>query len=118
MQATEVDMRRGFLVLTALLSFSAPALAATIVTNTTTNNGGSPGWAIFFDLNPVGGQALTVTDLTTASTAAANAGYSVEVLTRTGTALGGPVGSGPGSSSAGWTSLGTVAATQGATANG
>jgi len=111
-------MRRGILIAIALL-FCAPAAASAqvLVANTTANNGGSPGWAIFFDLS-ASGSPLTVTQMTTASTATAGASFNVEVLTRTGTALGGPVGSGPGSSSAGWTSLGTVSAMQGATANG
>ncbi len=56
--------------------------------------------------------------MSTANTGAANATFSVEIFTRTGTALGGPVGSGPGSSTAGWTSLGTVPAVQGSTASG
>lgn len=80
------------------------------------NNGGSSGWAMFFDL-----QALTtnliVTHLTTASTAAAGANFTVEVFTRSGTALGGPVASGPGSSPVGWNSLGTAVATQGPVAS-
>jgi hypothetical protein len=81
------------------------------------NNGGSAGWAMFMDLEALSGN-LTVTELTTANTGAAGAGFSVEVFTRTGTALGGPVGMGPGSSPAGWTSLGVAAATQGATPSG
>ena len=79
------------------------------------NNGGSAGWAMFFDLT-ASGSPLNATSLTTASSAGANAGFTVEILTRAGSALGGPVGSGPGSSMAGWTSLGTVNATQGAVA--
>jgi hypothetical protein len=75
------------------------------------NNGGSAGWAMFFDLDSASG--VTVTHLTTASAAVAGGAYSVEILTRAGTALGGPVGSGPGSSAAGWNSLGTAPATQG-----
>jgi subtilisin-like proprotein convertase family protein len=81
------------------------------------NNGGSPNWAMFLDLI-AGPEDITVTQMSTASTAGANASYSVEVYTRQGTALGGPVGSGPGSSPAGWTLLGTVPVTQGPTANG
>lgn len=81
------------------------------------NNGGSPGWAIFMDLT-AGASNVNVTGMATANTGAAAAAFDVEVFTRTGTALGGPVGSGPGSSSAGWTSIGTAAATQGGTANG
>jgi hypothetical protein len=77
------------------------------------NNGGSSGWAIFFDLI-AGPGGVTITGMTTASTAAAGAPFSVEIFTRSGSGLGGPVGSGPGSSSAGWTSLGTVPVTQGA----
>jgi hypothetical protein len=81
------------------------------------NNGGSAAWAMFLNLI-AGPQPINVTDMTTASTAAANATYSVEIFTRTGNALGGPVGSGPGSSSAGWTSLGTAPVTQGPAASG
>ena len=77
------------------------------------NNGGSANWAIFFDLTSLG-QNLWATEMTTASTAAAGAAFNVEIFTRAGTALGGPVGVGPGSSPAGWTSLGIVGATQGA----
>ena len=82
-----------------------------------TNNGGSAGWAMFLDLI-AGSQRVTITDMTTASTAAAAAGYTVEFLTRSGTSLGGPVGSGPGSSLAGWTSRGTVPVVQGPVVNG
>lgn len=81
------------------------------------NNGGSANWAIFFDLTALS-QTLTVTSMSSANTGGAGASFSVEVYTRSGTALGGPVGSGPGSSSAGWTLLGTAAATQGGTASG
>jgi hypothetical protein len=81
------------------------------------NNGGSPNWAMFFDLSATS-TSLNVISLRTASTAAANANFTVEIFTRAGTALGGPVGSGPGSSSAGWTSLGTAVATQGGTSSG
>lgn len=81
------------------------------------NNGGSAGWAIFFDLI-AGSRNIDVTHMRTGSTAAAAASYSVEVFTRAGTALGGPVGSGPGSSTAGWTLLDTVPVVQGPTASG
>lgn len=82
-----------------------------------TNNGGSTGWAMFFDL--IGGaHDVTVTEMSTGNTAAANATFSIEIFTHTGTALGGPVDSGPGSSTAGWTSLGTVTFTQGTNASG
>ncbi len=82
------------------------------------NNGGSPTWAMFMNLIADPGYSVTITDMTTASTAAASATFDVEFFTRAGNALGGPVGSGPGSSSAGWTSLGTVTVTQGAIASG
>ncbi len=82
------------------------------------NNGGSPNWAIFFDLFGNNALPILVTDMSTANTGAIGAAFTVEVFVRTGTALGGPVTSGPGSSSAGWTSLGTAPATQGGTANG
>ena len=111
-------MRRGILILVALL-LCAPvvASAAELVANTTANNGGATGWAIFFDVNSAG-SPLTITDMTTASTATAGANFTVEVFTRTGSGLGGPVTAGPGSSPAGWTSLGTAVATQGATSQG
>jgi len=75
------------------------------------NNSGSPGSAIFFDLEANTG--IVVTGLTTAANALPGATFSVRISTRAGTALGGPVSAGPGSSSAGWTVLGTVPATQG-----
>ena len=109
---------RGVLLCFALaLAFAAPASADTLTANTTANNGGSPGWAIFFDVS-ANGAPLSITEMTTASTAAAGAAFTVEVFTRTGTALGGPVGAGPGSSPVGWTSLGTAPATQGPTSSG
>lgn len=77
------------------------------------NNGGSAGWGIFFDLTSTAALPVHVSGMTTASTAPAGETFSVEVFTRPGTALGGPVGSGPGSSPAGWTSLGTASVTQG-----
>ena len=81
------------------------------------NNGGSPGWAMFFDLI-ASSNDINVTQMTTGNNSAASASFNVEVFTRSGTALGGPVGSGPGSSTAGWTSLGIVPVVQGPTSNG
>jgi hypothetical protein len=82
------------------------------------NNGGSAGWAMFLNLIASPTHQVTITGMTTASTAAANLAYTVEFFVRQGNALGGPVGSGPGSSSAGWTSLGVFPVTQGPTASG
>jgi hypothetical protein len=84
------------------------------------NNGGSAGWAIFLDLT-AGSQPLNITGFRSGNTGAAGIGFSVEVFTRSGTALSTTppvVGVGPGSSSAGWTSIGTAAGTQGPVANG
>jgi hypothetical protein len=79
------------------------------------NNGGSAGWAEFFDL--IGGPLdVTVMQMSTGSTAAANASFSVIVFTRSGTSLGGP--GGPGSSMDGWTLLDTVPVIQGSTTSG
>ena len=89
----------------------------TILAPGSPNNGGSAGWAMFLDLI-AGPRNINVTQMSTASTAAASGSFSVEVFTRHGTALGGPVGSGPGSSTAGWTSIGTVPVIQGSTASG
>jgi hypothetical protein len=82
------------------------------------NNGGSAGWAMFMNLIADPGYSITITDMTTASGAPANAQFNIEFFTRSGNALGGPVGSGPGSSPAGWTSQGVVQVTQGPTASG
>lgn len=73
---------------------------------------------MFLDLSAAPGMDLEIDSLTTASTAGADVTFGIEVFTRSGSALGGPVGSGPGSSSDGWTSLGSVVATQGGTASG
>jgi photosystem II stability/assembly factor-like uncharacterized protein len=81
------------------------------------NNGGSPAWAMLLNLVAHNNNVI-VTQMSTANTGGANATFSVEIFTRVGNALGGPVGSGPGSSTAGWTSLGSVPAVQGSTANG
>ncbi|MBE5314458.1 MAG: hypothetical protein H4O13_03555 [Xanthomonadales bacterium] len=75
------------------------------------NNAAAPGAAIFFDVEASTGVVLT--GLTTASEALPGANFNLRIRTRAGSALGGPVGSGPGSSQAGWTVLGTVTATQG-----
>jgi hypothetical protein len=80
-------------------------------------NGGSANWAIFFDVTATA-PGVTITEMTTASTAAAGAAFSVEVLVFNGSGLGGPVSAGPGSSPTGWTSLGTAPATQGAVSSG
>jgi hypothetical protein len=77
------------------------------------NNGGSPGWGMFLNLI-AGPNFVTITNMQTASTAGAAVGFTIEFFTRTGNALGGPVGSGPGSSSDGWTSRGVVNVVQGA----
>ncbi len=82
------------------------------------NNGGSPAWGMFLNLIASGPNYVQVTGMTTASTATAGASFSIEFFIRDGNALGGPVGSGPGSSSDGWTSLGSVNVTQGADPNG
>jgi len=82
------------------------------------NNGGSANWGMFLNLIAAPTYQVTISAMTTASTAVANASFSVEFFVRQGNALGGPVGSGPGSSPAGWTSLGTVPVTQGAVSSG
>lgn len=110
-------MRKLLLPLLPLLFVAPAAFGQTLVAETTANNGGSPGWGMFFDLSATG-SAVTITSLTTASTATAGGAFSVELFTRTGSGLGGPVASGAGSSSAGWTSIGTASATQGGTTSG
>lgn len=101
----------------ALIASQATLRADILVANTTANNGGSSGWAMFFNLTSLGPD-LTITELTSFSAATAGGAFTVEILVRPGSALGGPVGTGPGSSPAGWTSLGTAAATQGPASSG
>jgi len=106
-----------------LLSLSAIALAGlseaqTILpANPTPNNGGSVNWGLFFDV-AAGANALTVTDLRTASNATAGSAVEFEVLTYVGSGLGGPAAAGPGSDITGWTSLGNGVGVQGPVGNG
>lgn len=97
-----------------LCLFATHPLHAQAVLNTNpgpSNNGGSAGNAILFDLEANTG--IVVSGLTTASNSVAGATFTVRISTRAGTALGGPVAMGPGSSAVGWTVLGTAVATQG-----
>ena len=88
-------MLRVAIVLVAAALSAAPLSAETLQANTTSNNGGSSGWGMFFDLTANSGP-LTITGMTTASSAAAGAMFSIEVFTRMGSGLGGPVNMGPG----------------------
>jgi hypothetical protein len=81
------------------------------------NNGGSPNWAIFFNLT-AGDHFVDITHMTVANNAAIGASFEIEFFTRHGNALGGPVSAGPGSSSEGWISRGIVPVTQGEVTNG
>ena len=103
----------------AALAFSASLASAQTILPANpgpANNGGSTSWAIFFDVTATT-PGVVVTEMTTANTGAAGAAFSVEVLTYVGSCLGGPVAAGPGSSLTGWTSLGSVPATQGPVAS-
>lgn len=108
-------MRLWTALLGSVLCLLAPlSLHAQAVLNANpgpSNNGGGIGSALFFDLEATTG--IVVTGLTAATDALPGANFTVRVRTRAGTALGGPVDMGPGSSAAGWTVLGTVVATQG-----
>jgi hypothetical protein len=107
-------MRHGIALLSMMLLWLAAPLHAQAVLNANadpSNNGGSAGSAIFFDLEATTG--VVITGLTTASVATPGDTFTLRVRTRAGTALGGPVETGPGSSDVGWTVLGTVTATQG-----
>ncbi|MCC5787686.1 MAG: dockerin type I repeat-containing protein [Phycisphaerales bacterium] len=112
-------MRKQSLFAIALAFTAAPALANEILQANPgpQNNGGGATWAIFFDLE-ASSQDLTVTALRTASLAAAGAPFSIDVWVRSGTALGGPVATGPGSDPSGWTLLGNAPAMQGPEASG
>ncbi len=82
------------------------------------NNGlSAAGAGILFNL--IGGpRDLYITAIKTALSLAAGAPVRFEVYIRDGNALGGPVGSGPGSSLAGWTLIDTADGFQGPVANG
>ncbi|HRE10372.1 MAG TPA: T9SS type A sorting domain-containing protein [Ignavibacteria bacterium] len=82
------------------------------------NNGlSSAGAGMLFNL--IGGpRDLYVTAIKTALSLTAGAPVRIEVYIRDGNALGGPVGSGPGSSLAGWTCIDTADGFQGPVANG
>jgi len=75
------------------------------------NNGGSAVGPCSWISSPRGQPA--VTELVTASTAAANANFNVEIFTYVGSGLGGPVGQGPAARLR-LDLLGTAVATQGA----
>ncbi len=102
------------LLCACFLLFASQASHAQAVLNANpgpSNNGGFAGSALFFDVEARTG--IVLTGLTAATDAAPGATFSVRISTRAGSALGGPVAAGPGSSSAGWTVQGTVQATQG-----
>lgn len=102
----------------AACAVSSAASASVLVANPgPANNGGSAGWGMFFDVT-AGAAPIELSHMTTASDASAGAGYSIEFFIRSGSGLGGPVGAGPGSSSAGWTSVGIASVTQGAISSG
>jgi hypothetical protein len=73
---------------------------------------------MFFNLIANTDFDIEVFQMTTANSATANSSFSIEFFIRDGNALGGPVATGPGSSPAGWTSLGSVPVTQGGTSSG
>lgn len=109
---------RLFASVATIAGLSGAAFAITLNANPGPANNGlsTAGSGLFMDLTAT--NAVTMTGLTTASSAAAGVAFTFEVFIRSGSGLGGPVGSGPGSSSAGWTSLGIANGTQGAVANG
>jgi hypothetical protein len=112
-------MRTGLFVVaaTGLGLASTTSTAQTLAANPgDANNGGSAGWAIFFDVEALSAP-VTIHQMTTASTAGAGQPFAIEIFTREGTSLGGPASQGPGSSPAGWTSLGTANAVQGQVAS-
>lgn len=87
--------------------------SATLNAHAGPSDNGSTGVTMFFDLQA--NTDLTITGLRTASVAMANTTFPVTLYTRAGTALGGPVTAGPGSSPDGWSELGTATVTQAAT---
>lgn len=76
------------------------------------DNSIAAGAGVFFDVQSTPGVVLT--GMTTASQAAPNTIFQIEVYTRSGSALGNTATTGPAASVAGWTLRGTVTATQGA----
>ncbi|MEZ6015937.1 MAG: hypothetical protein R3F49_12535 [Planctomycetota bacterium] len=108
-------MRTALLLGVALAG--AASAQTSLPTNLTPNNGGSATWGLFMDFT-AGASAITVTDLSTASSAAAAAPVEFEVWTYVGSGLGTSVTSGPGSDPMGWTLQGLASGFQGATASG
>ncbi len=107
-------MRHWIALLLTLLLWQTQPLHAQAILNANagpSDNGGATGSAIFFDVEANTG--VVITGLTTASAATPGSSFTLRIRTRAGTALGGPVGTGSGSSEAGWTVHGTVTATQG-----
>lgn len=77
------------------------------------DNGNTPGTGQFFDV--VGPSDAAIRGFRVATEAAPNTSFQVQIYTRNGTALGGALNTGPGSSSAGWTLHSSSTVTQGAT---
>lgn len=77
------------------------------------DNGNNAGTGQFLDV--VGPSDAVIRGFRVASSAPADSTFQVQVFTRNGTALGGTLASGPGSSSAGWTLHTTATVTQAAT---
>lgn len=103
------------LTLVSLLLFWCQGATAQAVMNAhpgPSNNVGPTGTALLFDLQA--NKELVLTGLTTASAAPPGSTFTLGIYTRAGSAIGGPVGTGPGSSSDGWVFHGTVQARQGA----
>lgn len=106
-------MRVLLCVLCLLLGTSALAQTSAVLNASPgpSDNGNSAGAALLFDLEASTG--VVITGFSTASSALPGATYQVTVHTRPGTALGGPVSTGPGSSPNGWRNLGSFTVTQG-----
>lgn len=106
-------MRVLLCVLCLLLGTSALAQTSAVLNASAgpSDNEAPGGSALLFDLEASTG--VVITGFSTASNALPGATYQVTVHTRPGTALGGPVNMGPGSSPDGWRNLGTFTVTQG-----
>lgn len=105
-------MRVLLCVLCLLLGTSALAQTSAVLNASAgPSDNGLVGGALLFDLDASTG--VVITGFSTASSAPPGATYQVTVHTRPGTALGGPVSTGPGSSPDGWRNLGSFTVTQG-----
>jgi len=94
-----------------LIAACNPASAGIITPGYSGGTAGAQGYGVFFDLTSP--SAILVTHMNTTTTAGFGADFNITIYIRSGTALGGSVSDGPGSSMEGWTLLGGATGNRG-----